>query len=324
MSKPLVIYLDQNKWIDVARAYYQRKDGQEFIALLPKLQSATRNGSVILPLSHAHLYETRKIANVERRKRLAKIMVDLSQGWALAPNSYLIPKQIEVALDTMYGKTTSVFPEAISKSFFDFGFLDQICDELQIPKNGVLTIRRFLQLNRLEILEALFTGENADREIADFTNLASAKNLINDYVKSSERFRKVEKSTLNRVGRKRMYVIELAFHYRSVLDQLLVQRNSDLISFLKNNDVKRLMGFFADVPSLDIETELVIERNEHWDRSIQPNDIMDISFLSSAIPYCDVLVTEKFWTALIVRKGLDKKYKTKVSRNLLDLLAIIK
>ncbi len=66
------------------------------------------------------------------------------------------------------------------------------------------------------------------------------------------------------------------------------------------------------VPSLDVEINLFVERNEHKDRKIAPNDEIDLGFLSLTIPYCQTVITEKFWTSLIRRLKLDTKYGTEV------------
>lgn len=52
------------------------------------------------------------------------------------------------------------------------------------------------------------------------------------------------------------------------------------------------------------------ERDELRSREIDANDVMDVSFLSVAIPYCDIIVTEQFWVDLAKRNRLDQAYCT--------------
>ena len=73
---------------------------------------------------------------------------------------------------------------------------------------------------------------------------------------------------------------------------------------------QELTEFFTHVPCLDVQMELATERDEHRDRKVQPNDMIDIFALSVAIPYCDIVITERFWVDLATRKGLSKKYGT--------------
>ena len=86
---------------------------------------------------------------------------------------------------------------------------------------------------------------------------------------------------------------------------------------------EKLNVFWENVPTLNVEIELNVGRNEHWDRKIEPNDATDISFLNVAIPYCDVLVVEKYFHNLMKQIGLGEKYKTQVFKDLNDLEGIL-
>jgi len=81
---------------------------------------------------------------------------------------------------------------------------------------------------------------------------------------------------------------------------------------------ERLMEFMSEVPTLDVEIEIATTRDDHWNRKVDPNDMVDISVLSVAVPYCDILVTEKFWAHVVKTKHLDEKYDTFVTYELSD------
>ena len=49
------------------------------------------------------------------------------------------------------------------------------------------------------------------------------------------------------------------------------------------------------------------------------NDYKDIISIAQALPYCDLIITEKYWSSIIIENGLDKEYNTIVSKNLDDL-----
>jgi len=57
-------------------------------------------------------------------------------------------------------------------------------------------------------------------------------------------------------------------------------------------------------------------------RSVKPNDIWDLA-LNVAIPYCDVVVTERAWCNIARRAGLDKMNETQVIRSSADLAAAL-
>ena len=119
-------------------------------------------------------------------------------------------------------------------------------------------------------------------------------------------------------SRKRAYVADLTYYLQPELAKVLASYKQTFGDFL-DLDKKRSKAFFEGVPTLIVEIELATERDEHWDKEVDPNDMTDISFLSVAIPYCDIVVTEKFWTDLARRKKLHEKYDTAILSDLLEL-----
>ena len=77
-----------------------------------------------------------------------------------------------------------------------------------------------------------------------------------------------------------------------------------------------------DAPSVNVTTKLTYQLLKDRERPIQKHDDRDITFLSTAIPYCDVVITEKTWVHLIKLEKLDKKYSTIVKKDLNYLLEI--
>src|SRR5450631_3353404 len=66
--------------------------------------------------------------------------------------------------------------------------------------------------------------------------------------------------------------------------------------------------FFVEmylVPCWDVERCLSVQIEQQWDRELQGNDVYDIAALTAAIPYCDVVVTEKLWAHLCKASGVD-------------------
>jgi hypothetical protein len=59
------------------------------------------------------------------------------------------------------------------------------------------------------------------------------------------------------------------------------------------------------------------------DPGLDENDIYDIDALEAAVPYCDVVVTEKYACEIINRSGLADCFSTKVVRRLDDLIPIL-
>jgi hypothetical protein len=80
------VYLDLNKWIDLARAELRQDQGLLDWDLLRTAERLVADGLVTFPLSSAQFMEVAKIGDDSSRRNLAKLMANLSQGWFLASN----------------------------------------------------------------------------------------------------------------------------------------------------------------------------------------------------------------------------------------------
>jgi len=80
MSSMTILYLDQNKWIELAQGQKSATDfpaQREVLALLIEEANA---GRLVVALTATNLYETHKINIQERREHLAWVQSTLSQG----------------------------------------------------------------------------------------------------------------------------------------------------------------------------------------------------------------------------------------------------
>lgn len=89
------IYLDQNHWIALARASAGKEKNKEAVELSLRILDAVRREKVRLPLSSLNIVELTKIGDADRRKRLAVVFVEYSQGWVLSPPSVVIELELE-------------------------------------------------------------------------------------------------------------------------------------------------------------------------------------------------------------------------------------
>jgi hypothetical protein len=78
-----IIYLDQNKWIELARAA-SGKAAADLIQVLDILRESKRLGLNVFPLSLGHFIETNKRRDLQSRSRLGSLMWELSDNWTLA------------------------------------------------------------------------------------------------------------------------------------------------------------------------------------------------------------------------------------------------
>ena len=93
----MIGYLDQNKWIELARIVHGKDRSAHSQAVLRAINAGSESGCM-LPLSGVHYMETARIANVRRRARLGAVMWKFSKGYTIAAYSTIVEHELEAAL----------------------------------------------------------------------------------------------------------------------------------------------------------------------------------------------------------------------------------
>jgi hypothetical protein len=75
-----VVYLDQNKWIELARAAKYPAEHPELRALLTTVEERVGSGKLVVPLTATNIFETHKVNDASRRRDLAFVQAGLSRG----------------------------------------------------------------------------------------------------------------------------------------------------------------------------------------------------------------------------------------------------
>jgi len=87
-------------------------------------------------------------------------------------------------------------------------------------------------------------------------------------------------------------------------------------------DEKAVENFFQAMPTSYCNVQLTLFR-DIYAKKVQSNDMYDISSLSIAIPYSDVVVCEKAWHSAVKKMKLDSLYGTTVLRSIKELGSIV-
>lgn len=311
--KPNLIYLDQNQWIFLGRAYHNRSGGKKYSAILEKIQLAARAQSSLFPLSSAHFIETGKRRDSNSRQRLAHVMAEISQGWVFAPPDYLIPGQLRVVIADVFNRRKLPWPLALGRGVaFAFGEHENMHLELGISSNQASQLQEISAIPEVLIMFLVGRDETSRSKATEsFTQGASR------WAKNVERMRTVGQP-FSKAIRKRAYVANLTLLLQKELTTQLALEKQDFEKFLALGR-DGLLDFFSRVPCLDVEIELATERDENLSKAISPHDLVDLPFLNVAIPCCDVVVADKYWVDIAKRKKLDKKYNTVLLADLLEL-----
>ena len=89
------------------------------------------------------------------------------------------------------------------------------------------------------------------------------------------------------------------------------------------SSVEQTELFYKHLNSINVKSLLIYERNISIDKSITYNDFLDIHHLAGAIPYCDVVVSDKMVVDLCRRKRLDEMYHCRILSSLKELPACL-
>ena len=77
--------------------------------------------------------------------------------------------------------------------------------------------------------------------------------------------------------------------------------------------------FYMSIPTALCEFTLLFNRDQQLQRPIEVNDIADIWHLTLAIPYSDIVITERMWTSICKRTKLDQKCDTIILSSIKEL-----
>ncbi len=309
------LFLDQNHWIALSRAFYKKPDHPEHLNVLDKLFALVNSDRLIVPLQISHLRELSHCGNEDARKRLSGFFEELSKNWFFTAWSSLIPYEIGLAVAEVFNiSNRPERPEVFGRGVF-FSLSKTARETFEEQYSGQFGWNFFARLAEMPgALVDLLTFPNP---------IGRNRSNQNDHNRSSAYASAREASRKEKDSEQLQRRVEAAQYTIMFQDQLRLALAEAGLSFqdFANLGPEGASNFFDHVPSLNVDRILSVKRDRHWDREIEGNDLNDIVYLNLALPYCDIAVVEKFWGHQIRSSKLDVRYKTTVLTNLSDLLS---
>jgi len=311
------IYLDQNKWIDLANAVHNTRPGKsrsELVTLYEKAHTAVRQGSVVFPMGIVHLYETLKCPDPAQRQRLARVMVDLSRNMTIAPQERIVEDLLQARLLELLQPGAN----AATQSVFGRGIRFATDYQSDLTRDQGLSKRvTYLVAERQNSpTGTLWFLTNPNEKLRQTSNQSVGGQAV-ELASRVEAFRDSAQAR-PKSYRRNEYIRQTTEFYQPLIESILAEMGCTLDQ-LANKLGGDWAGFFDSIPVINVLTELSTERDDQMNRAVDPNDYADVVALGTAIPYCDVVVTERFWTELAKRKRLDEEYGCTVMSDLLSL-----
>lgn len=304
------IYLDHNHWIGLARAYHG-KPANDDVAEIARLASEAISASrVRLPVSRIHLLEARKNRDQQRNKRLAEAFVFFSRGWVVRPVEGVIAEELSKWIRGEKVVAACPVRRGLLSAMADY---DDFARQLGKTAAEVEAEDRF--------------GDNPEAwmfalsRMQDSAALAAVEGAADRYAKTVE---SVRSAWVDLPAHQR-----LAYYAGGVLDDVLhvLRPHSPDVEAaalrLQALPADELVASLSRIPTLDVMIRLGEAKVRDRTRPTDPNDLWDLAFLSLAIPYFDVVVTERSWSHLAASLGLEQRYSCRVLSRLQDLAGVL-
>jgi hypothetical protein len=313
---PKFLYLDQNMWIYLGQAHYGKPGGELFKPCLEAVRTAVNSGKLLVPFSVTNAIESLIPRDEGRRKRLVEFIVDLSGNKTMLPENVVAPMEITNAVRKLFGATAAETPR---RSLVQTGILHATGMEQEfrgmLPPPFGAGFVEFMNTPEKTIEFLMGLGGKRDHIDATRGDEAGARDIF-----ETDRAVFASMSLAERLQAELFGLFDKNPEYRAALKAALGTIGRTVAEFkAEMGDGKKLTQFIASVPNFDVFITLRIERERDKERKVENNDIRDIDWLSVAVPYCNVVVSERYWGGKITAAGLASKYDTVLLTNLPNL-----
>jgi hypothetical protein len=280
----MVVYLDQNKWIELARMFHRKDVTDRAQRILRSFETARTDGHAVFPLSNVHYIETARVSNVGRKVRLGEAMWHFSQGVTLVAYSTIVRHELEVALamhlPQLVPGAVSILGKGHAHAFGApplSGVLAAFADEVE---RSLLTGNR-----RLGIQPPAFAGTTQRENFRE--HLATLHARFQDVAPELRENWLYAMSTVD------------------ILNPLndVAARHSLPPSALETLGEDRLKQVVDAMPTRRVDMHLHREVLKNRAYVAKASDLEDWGGLAVASCYCDVVVCEKHMANMLQRNG---------------------
>jgi len=328
-----VVYLDLNHWIYLAQASVRHSKGSSFARALEACRDARSAGTALFVLSDIHYMEMLKIKDPAQRRALANVMEELTDFAALVSRVVVMELELTAMLDR-FAREPSPLPVipligrgvrhtvGRQSGLKIMGPSGDATDQAR-ERMGAKAFDDFVAQADLLLERSVLRGPT-DNEVESLRALGWNPEAV---MQVAERRAAEERDQTLRLDgggpwrhsrlRDVVSARELHIEFQDILPRALAERGlvlSDVIS-----DLQSARAFVRAMPSTEVSIELKTAWHRNRDKQWSANDIYDIDAMSLAVPYCDVVVTEKACHHALEAARLGKRMHTALLRNLEDL-----
>ncbi len=309
------IYLDLNKYIELSKMWHKISNDES--GILQFIDEKKRDGELIFPISSSHIIELAKNSNFERRKRLAETMWHFSNGLVFINHVEILNFEIDRAIETVFDiekKADSI--DLLHKNPLKaFAPLDDIANNLKVSNETIKGLSDLFQEQEGWIgFVASYYDES--RKIA-LDKIYKDNKRITNSINNNRAILNNESEDLMKRANMAMLMLDTQDRVSERLKKFGLSMND-----IKELGIDKITNFYLSIPSFDIEFQMKMQSFKNKGKDSEENDVFDIGFLSTAICYFDVVVTEKYWTDITRQAKLHIKYNTLIETDLQSLNSI--
>lgn len=305
------LYIDLNHWIELAKA---RKAGD--LSLEARLARLVEDGKVIIPVSAIHMLEISAILKEHQRQDLSAMLRALSRGAVLRSFDNVRYAELEARIGSHYGLPV---PQDIRPFIVALGYY-RAFGELRIDftawrsidpqKSADAEAEVWNQLNDEELLDSMLSlySPKISRDGAE----AEAIRVGLDQTRTTTRGLDLEEMEKDCVMGLARDVAELAVRVAAdlKLSNEALATNPPVHFWTKE--------YLATIPTVNVWAKLYLYLARGMTREMSVNDLYDMGHLAVAVPYCDIVVTDRAMAHLLTFRGLHETYGTKIYAALED------
>lgn len=310
------IYLDQNIWVELAKAKLGSTAAHPvFEDAYYLAKRAAELGLASFVLSQTHLYETQKKQNWNSRLDIVELMAELSRLHTIKHVTAIVPLEVDHAIQAINGQIPcavtvfgvgvanllpglerpSTFPDGIS--WEKFGYRKSFVESL--VSSGPDCAWDLISLAGAR------PGANSDTDQMMAQLRAVDDQFAAEQAKLAATIRDLQLRGRNlEVGLAEYTLLEIRHELiRAAL--ACGTRTEVIIEYI----TRHTMALLKSLPSRWTVHAMYLQHAQPQ-KAWKPNDLQDLTALSIAVPYCDAVATEKHWTHMLKRRHIDAAFDT--------------
>jgi hypothetical protein len=272
--------------------------------------------------------ETWNEQNRGKRFRLAQTMTLLSRFNTVGSVHSILPAEIDGALRQRFGTPIrlhqEVFGYGISHAFGDPKLKYHLPEDIELPlaiRSDPYAKGRLEVLSR-QIIELCLLGRPkriGGVTLPDTYDLEQSAAISMQYVEEQQ-------ATADEIAARNLAKSERADALRGVCFMNIRRPMAEAFAYagvvpgaFESLGKEGMIGLLHDLPTTDVEYELMLKVFDNPQIKRDAGDLIDVTSLAVAIPYCDVVVADKLWVDLVGRTDLSTRYDTDVLTDVAEL-----